>query len=225
MLLALVALAVALGPAAANEPSWLAPGGTELLGPGLAGTWYDRLRGLWLVVERTAKGYRLNPVLLERNPDGQLSNRLAGLVLEGALKAGILGFRGEGAPAGDPQGRTWLIEGSLSLGPGLEQMTGDIRIETKPYPQPPLNSRPIRLLHCSQGPTLSVFQAGEPHPAVPPPPTRPRDLPVDVELQYLKQPGGVAQEGKSSGPLAHPSSLPLTSRGRDTWTFNRNAAW
>lgn len=225
MLLALLALATALAPAEASPPEWTAPDGAELLGPGLAGTWYDQMRGLWFVIERTAKGYRVNPVMLERNLDGQLTNRLAGLVLEGTLKKGSMGFRGEGVPAGDPQGRTWLIEGSLALGPGLEQMTGDIRIETKPYPRPPLSSRPVRLLHCSRGPTLSVFQAGEPHAAAPPPPPRPREIPVDVEIQYLKQPGGIEQGGEPVGPLARPSSLRLTTKGRETWTFNRDAAW
>ncbi len=216
--LLLTAFLACLAPAALAEP---------LHGPSLAGSWYDNPRGLWLVLEPTGTEYRVNPVLLERWPDGRLVNRFDGLVLPGKLLRGTLGFGGEGRPAGDQEQRLWRIEGSVRLAATLDRLDGEIRIEAAPYAEPIRPSQRIELHRHDRSPTLSLLTANRPQspklllPASP----AERDLPVAVGVQYLPNKSGVEQ---SPGPPPfdlEPRRHALTTNVQGRWKLNPEALW
>lgn len=211
---------------AANSGLATAPA-AERFGPGLAGSWYDFMRGLWLVLEPTGADYRVYPVLLERTADGRLVNRFDGMVLPGKSRRGVLGFGGEGSPSGDPERRRWRIEGSVRLSETAERLDGEIRVEAAPYVEPPRPSQRIELHRHDRNPTLSVLTANRPEP---PARTMPaaesdRSMAVSVDVQYLPVKTDVEQADADPPVDIDPRRTPLTTNIQGWWQLNRNAVW
>ncbi len=230
-----LALAVILLILGGSSPSsgahraaiWRDAAGNARVGPALAGTWHDFRRGLFMVFERTPAGYTIHPFQFVEGPGRRLRNVFEGLALPVRQIRGVLGFRGEGTPPSDPEGRTWRIEGSLRKTDDLDRLQGEIRVEWKPYPTPPLDSRPITLHHFPQAPTLSVFRSGM-HRGTRPTPTarRARELPVTVDVQMIRSPGGIEQsEADHPAPLPRPSREHLFHRRGETLVLDPDSVW